>query len=99
MKNRAGETLNVENIIDEIKNHGAKHYAEIIRLTREQEEYSKLGHSTLWHSNEIKSYCDKFAAITQLMESLSSRQALGPNLADMRGRGAKIESGGDVNAV
>ena len=86
------ETLDVEKIIDEIKNHGARHYAEIIRLAREQEIYSKLGYSTLTHANEIKSYGDKYAAIVQLMESLSNRLELGPNLADMRDRGAKIRA-------
>ena len=64
----------------------------MIRLSREQEIYSKLGYSTLTHANEIKSYGDRYSAIVQLMESLSSRQELGPNLADMRGRGAKIEA-------
>ena len=88
MFNRAGQENTVENMIQEIKAHGARHYSE---WNMEQAKAEKCGDDQIrarecfYRSAERESA--KFRAIAQLIESLTPNGELIGHIDDMRKAG------------
>ena len=88
MFNRAGQENTVENMIQEIKAHGARHYSE---WNMEQAKAERCGDDQMrarecfyWSAERE---CAMFRAIVQLIESLTPSRELIGHIDDMRKAG------------